>query len=114
MSIIVACAVIQRDGHQCVYCLKALVIKTNDAHSRAELDHIIPRNDGGLAVATNLVTSCRKCNMKRRWGKLEPRHVFNAIDAAHRPIDMSVGRKLALQHYPSRVKPLRRGVAPQA
>ena len=114
MSVIVKCAVIHRDGHQCVYCSKALVIKTIDPFARAELDHIKARKDGGSAVATNLVTSCRRCNMARRWGKLDPIKVLDAIAMAYRPIDISIGRKLALQHYPSRVKPLRRDVEVRA
>jgi hypothetical protein len=108
MSIIVACAIIHRDGYQCVYCSKSVVIKTNDTFVRAELDHIIARSANGLAVPTNLVTSCRQCNMARRWGKLTPRHVFTAIESAHKPIDVTIGRQLAMMHYPSRVKPLKR------
>jgi len=107
MSIIVACAIIHRDGYQCVYCSKSVVIKTDDVHLRAELDHIMPRNDGGLTVPTNLVTSCRRCNMSRRWGKLAPRKVLDAITMAYKPIDMSIGRQLAMTHYPTRVKPLK-------
>jgi hypothetical protein len=110
MSPIVACAVIHRDGHKCVYCAKDVVIKTDDVFARAELDHILPRSDGGLAVPTNLVTTCRRCNMARRWGKLEPRKILDAITAAYKPIDRDVGRRLAMMHYPSRVKPLKRDI----
>lgn len=77
---------------------------------RAELDHIVPRAEGGSAVPTNLVTSCRRCNMARHWGKLEARKIFDAITAAHKPIDLVIGRQLAMKHYPTRVMPLKRDV----
>ena len=111
MSIIVACAIIHRDGYQCVYCSKTLLIKTDDVFVRAEVDHILPRSQGGLAVPSNLVTSCMDCIMARRWGKLPIRKVFDAITVAWtRALDTNIGRQLAMMHYPSRVRPLKRDV----
>lgn len=34
-----------------------------------EVDHIIPRKDGGTNDETNLQTLCYKCNMKKLWKK---------------------------------------------
>ncbi len=105
MSLIVACAVIHRDGYRCAYCDKPnLAIKTNVASERAELDHILPRKDGGLSIATNLVTSCGFCNRKRQSNKVDPVRILGAITKAHVPIDRDVGRRLASIHYPSRMK----------
>ncbi|HEX6444816.1 MAG TPA: HNH endonuclease [Streptosporangiales bacterium] len=48
-------AVLQRDGHRCVYCT-----------SRAEtIDHVVPRSRGGKHIWTNVVAACRKCNHKK-------------------------------------------------
>jgi 5-methylcytosine-specific restriction endonuclease McrA len=39
-------------SHACAYC-------TNPADT---LDHVVPRIDGGMTVAENLVPACRRCN----------------------------------------------------
>lgn len=99
MSIIIACAVLVRDNLTCAYCHAKLVVKGKGA---ATLDHIIPRSKGGLAVATNLVTSCAPCNRKKRANLSNYVPIFRAIEWAHRPIDIAKGRELAIKHYPSR------------
>lgn len=106
MSIVVACAVIHRDGYKCAYCSRVgLAIKTNDPAIRAELDHIIPRSHGGKAVATNLITCCGKCNRTQWNGKDTWEKAFRAIERAFaHPIDLAKGRELAMKHYPSRFK----------
>lgn len=43
----------QRFGHQCVYCL---------SKNRVEVDHIIPRYDGGPDEEWNLHLLCENCN----------------------------------------------------
>jgi hypothetical protein len=116
MSIIVACAIIHRDGYKCAYCPKTgLVIKTDDATIRAEIDHIIPRSHGGKAVATNLITCCGRCNRTQWHGKDTWEKAFRAIERAFvYPLDLVKGRELAMMHYPSRVKPLKRDVEVRA
>jgi 5-methylcytosine-specific restriction endonuclease McrA len=48
-------AVLDRDGHACVYC-----------HNRAEtIDHIRPRSRGGEHVWTNVVAACARCNHRK-------------------------------------------------
>ncbi len=51
--------VITRDGCKCQYC--------GSEHPPTELtiDHIVPRVQGGTDLWTNMVTSCRGCNMKK-------------------------------------------------
>jgi 5-methylcytosine-specific restriction endonuclease McrA len=115
MHIPTACAIIHRDGYKCAYCDKAgLVIKTNDATIRAELDHLIPRKDGGRAIPTNLVTSCGDCNRKRQSHKIHPRRILDAVGQAQKPIDRAIGRELAMAHYPSRMKPRKRNIEVRA
>lgn len=48
-------AVLERDGHSCVYC-----------GVRADtIDHVRPRSRGGLHVWTNVVAACARCNHRK-------------------------------------------------
>jgi 5-methylcytosine-specific restriction endonuclease McrA len=48
-------AVLDRDGHRCVYCA-----------GRADtIDHVRPRSRGGLHVWTNVVAACARCNHRK-------------------------------------------------
>lgn len=51
--------VFERDKNQCQYCAKV--------HPREELnlDHVIPRHDGGRTTWENIVCSCVKCNTRK-------------------------------------------------
>jgi len=51
--------VFARDGRRCAYCGK------RKATDELDLDHVIPRSRGGPHVWTNVVTSCRPCNLKK-------------------------------------------------
>lgn len=98
MSISTRCAILHRDGFTCVYCKKVLSVRA------AQLDHIIPRKDGGASIATNLVTCCGPCNLGRQHDKLDPLLMLHAITCAFRPTNQAIGRELAREHYPSRMK----------
>ncbi len=50
--------IIKRDNHQCQYC------GTYDGS--VTVDHLIPRDRGGLDTWENLVCACMKCNTKKR------------------------------------------------
>jgi 5-methylcytosine-specific restriction endonuclease McrA len=47
--------VFQRDGHQCQYC----------GRQAENLDHVIPRSQGGEHSWLNIVAACRRCNTKK-------------------------------------------------
>ena len=48
-------AVLDRDGHDCVYC-----------GARADtIDHVRPRSRGGQHVWTNVVAACARCNHRK-------------------------------------------------
>src|SRR4051794_12870470 len=48
-------AVLERDGHACVYC-----------GTRADtIDHVRPRSRGGQHVWTNVVAACARCNHRK-------------------------------------------------
>ena len=51
--------ILARDHHTCQYCR----IKVNGYE--ATIDHIIPRSKGGASTWENLVTACKKCNIKK-------------------------------------------------
>ena len=66
-------AVLHRDGNKCVYC------KRSGKRQQLELDHIVPRSNGGTNRYDNLVAACRPCNQKRgnqpieQWLKRRPK-----------------------------------------
>lgn len=48
-------AVMQRDGHRCVYC-----------SAKAEtIDHVVPRSRGGAHEWANVVAACARCNARK-------------------------------------------------
>jgi 5-methylcytosine-specific restriction endonuclease McrA len=48
-----------RDDHTCQYCGTRMPAK------ELNLDHVMPRSQGGRATWENLVTSCRRCNFTK-------------------------------------------------
>jgi len=44
-----------RDGHRCQYC----------GHQAENLDHVVPRTQGGEHSWSNVVAACRRCNTKK-------------------------------------------------
>lgn len=92
------CAILHRDGFACVYCGVPLPVKG------AQLDHLIPRKDGGSNKPTNLVACCGPCNNARQHNQLSPLAAFDAFARALLlPINRVKGRELAREHYPSRM-----------
>ncbi len=53
-------AIYLRDGVACVYCGTGV-----EDGGRLSLDHLVPYSRGGKNAATNLVTSCIRCNSSR-------------------------------------------------
>ncbi len=49
--------VLRRDNHTCQYCGRRGVDLT--------IDHVIPRSQNGESTWDNVVTACRKCNLKK-------------------------------------------------
>jgi hypothetical protein len=62
----VAVMIKARDGHKCVYCGKPEV-NIPPAHpvDKHQLDHLLPRVQGGKDEPQNLVTACKSCNAAR-------------------------------------------------
>lgn len=59
-SIVVALSrknILTRDDHACQYC--------GTRHGVLTVDHIIPRERGGMDTWENLVTACAECNLKK-------------------------------------------------
>lgn len=64
----VAALILERDGNQCVYCHRsagAVGPTETEADGILHMDHVIPLSKGGACDESNLVTACRKCNMKK-------------------------------------------------
>ena len=65
-------AVLHRDANKCIYCSRS------GKRQRLELDHVVPRSNGGTKRYDNLVAACRPCNHKRsnqpieQWLKRRP------------------------------------------
>jgi 5-methylcytosine-specific restriction endonuclease McrA len=54
------CNIFERDRHQCQYCGKVL------SRQELNLDHVHPRDRGGLTTWENVVCSCIACNARKR------------------------------------------------
>ena len=65
--------VFQRDGHRCQYC----------GRQAENLDHVVPRSQGGSHVWSNVVAACRRCNTKK--GGRTPREAGLRLVSAPRP-----------------------------
>ena len=48
-----------RDGYECQYCGEKFL------SSELELEHVIPRSQGGQSTWENLVAACRDCNARK-------------------------------------------------
>ena len=65
-------AIYIRDEFRCLSCNRDL---RDAAPVEINLDHLIPRSEGGTNDASNLVTACKRCNSARgakRWTKFYP------------------------------------------
>lgn len=51
-------ALFQRDNFTCQYC--------GDKPARLEVEHVVPRAQGGKNTWTNVTTACRSCNARKR------------------------------------------------
>lgn len=51
--------ILLRDRHMCQYCGRKML------RDKLNLDHVLPRSQGGLTTWENVVTSCHDCNRKK-------------------------------------------------
>ncbi len=58
-------AILRRDGYTCAYCGIKLKPSMSGHPSRATVDHIVPRAQGGQTSWGNLVASCFTCNQTK-------------------------------------------------
>jgi 5-methylcytosine-specific restriction endonuclease McrA len=73
-------AVLDRDGHHCVYC-----------GTRADtIDHVRPRSRGGLHVWTNVVAACARCNHRKGDRLLSELGWHLAVTPAQPPATVAV------------------------
>lgn len=67
-----------RDNHTCQYCAKTL------PKLRLNLDHVVPRIQGGKTTWENVVTSCHPCN-RRKGGRTPLQAGMRLLTHPHRP-----------------------------
>ena len=58
----------ERDQGICVYC----------GRNGAEIDHVVPRREGGPSTRANLVLACRSCN-RHKWSTLDTKMITMAF-----------------------------------
>lgn len=81
------CAIVVRGGGYCAWCRAPLTQETT------QIDHVIPRRDGGPASPDNLVPACDECNLFRP-------DVPGDLEQLREPLDLGAGLQLALVWYP--------------
>lgn len=84
---------VQRQNSQCAYCGSTVTVRD------CELDHIVPRADGGASTRANLVAVCRTCNQSKGrlpfalWASRDPRPEVSVEEALNRAKSWLSGRR---------------------
>ncbi|WP_460682795.1 type II CRISPR RNA-guided endonuclease Cas9 [Nesterenkonia populi] len=84
---------VQQQNSQCAYC--GTTIRVRDC----ELDHIVPRADGGASTRANLVAVCRTCNQSKGrlpfavWAARDKRAEVSVDEAVNRAKNWLTGRR---------------------
>jgi 5-methylcytosine-specific restriction endonuclease McrA len=53
-----------RDQHLCAYCHR-MTYRGGKGDRAAQFDHVVPHSRGGRSRPDNIVTACKKCNLKK-------------------------------------------------
>ncbi len=85
------CAIVYRSGGLCAWCERALLPR------EVQLDHVVPRRDGGSDTPDNLVVACARCQIDRPDSDVAWARVTAQLDT---PLDFVAGRMLADHMYP--------------
>lgn len=70
--------VFMRDQHTCQYCAKTL------PKQKLNIDHVVPRTQGGKTTWENVVASCHYCNRKK-GGRTPGQAGMKLLTIPHRP-----------------------------
>lgn len=85
---------VQRQNSQCAYCGEEIRVRD------CELDHIVPRADGGASTRANLVAVCRTCNQSKGrvpfaiWASRNSRPEVSVEEATRRVRNWLSGRRV--------------------
>ena len=79
-----------RDGSACQYC------GVRGSHSELNLDHVIPRSQGGRTTWENVVCSCIACNSKK-GGRTPEQAGMRLLKTPKQPTWHELGRKTKFQ-----------------
>lgn len=66
--------VLKRDGFRCAYCGRS------SEEAPLEVDHIIPRVQGGSDDKSNLITACKECNVGKSGNTLVETNLEDSIN----------------------------------
>lgn len=97
--------VYMRDDHTCQYCGRRM------ANKDLNLDHVIPRSQGGKATWENLVTSCRRCNFTK-GGSTPEGAGMRLLRTPHRPAWSAAAVLAAAPRHFTEWEPFLHGRAP--
>jgi hypothetical protein len=84
-----------RDKYKCQYC------GTKDSYTELQIEHVIPRCQGGKTTWNNCVASCRRCNQKK--GNMTPKQAdMKLLKFPRQPdeIDIVMGRAAIAHNVP--------------
>jgi hypothetical protein len=106
------CAVLLRGGMVCAWCLCDPTPPERHPGRGLEVDHVVPRAEGGGSDPSNLVPCCGECNVMRNCGEdafaahlaLRGVALATALAEVRRqaaiPHDVAAGKDLARAWYP--------------
>ena len=83
-------AIYSRDAFCCRYCLSS-------AGGVLTLDHIVPVSRGGTNAPSNLVTSCKKCNLAKGDGPIDSPRFIAYLKA--RRLEKAYARRVRVKYY---------------
>jgi hypothetical protein len=92
-------AIYIRDNFICQHCQLDLKVHVKEGSGlRIELDHLVPHSHGGGNEATNLVTSCNKCNLDRSDKSLyvfhSPEYAASLVAQAQLPLNIPLAKQI--------------------
>ena len=86
---------LQKYQYTCVYCRKCVVGAKAVKNIRLELDHVVPRSQGGSDRVNNLVLACHVCNQNK--GNRSLQEFLKNKPAVLKRVQESLGKTVNLQ-----------------
>lgn len=104
------CAILLRGRLLCAWCLRDPTPEERPRGRALQIDHVVPRTNGGTDSPQNLVPACWECNQARSDGFIEQRLLALGVSwrsakrrvarQLHQPLNVQGAGLLARQWYP--------------